>query len=68
MLLVCLCSVFFMLGFDRAISPGFFLEIVMRPSFRKGVNKRRSARGFRKQVGRTKAANLNGPNRGGYRF
>lgn len=40
----------------------------MRPSFRRGVNKGRSSRRFRKNVGRTKIANLNGPNRGGYRF
>lgn len=33
-----------------------------------GVNKGRSARKFRKQVGRVKAANMRGPMRGGFRF
>lgn len=32
------------------------------------VNKSRSARKFRGQVGRTKVANLRGPMRGGFRF
>lgn len=32
------------------------------------VNKAKSARKFRSQVSRTKAANMNGPMRGGYRF
>lgn len=32
------------------------------------VNKHRSARKFRRQVGKTKAANMRGPMRGGYRF
>lgn len=32
------------------------------------VNKSRSSRKFRKQVGRTKAANMRGPMRGGFRF
>lgn len=40
----------------------------MRPSARFGVNKPRSARRFRRNVSRTKMANMNGPNRGGYRF
>lgn len=35
---------------------------------RSGVNKRKSAGKFRSQVGRTKAANMRGPMRGGYRF
>ena len=32
------------------------------------VNKHRSSRKFRSQVGRTKAANMRGPMRGGFRF
>ena len=32
------------------------------------VNKHRSAKKFRKQVGHTKAANMRGPMRGGFRF
>lgn len=32
------------------------------------VNKHRSARKFRKQVGKTKIANMRGPMRGGFRF
>lgn len=32
------------------------------------VNKHRSARKFRSQSGRTKAANMRGPMRGGFRF
>lgn len=41
----------------------------MRPSFRSGVNKRRSARGFRKSSARTKAPNMRGGvMRGGIRF
>lgn len=40
----------------------------MRPMYRQGVNKRRGAKRFRKQIGRTKAANMRGPNRGGYRL
>lgn len=41
----------------------------MRPSSRGGVNKRRSARKFRRNVGRTKAANMRGqPMRGGIRL
>lgn len=35
---------------------------------RSPVNKSRSARKFRGQVGRTKAANMRGPMRGGFRF
>ncbi|WNK13384.1 MAG: hypothetical protein [Microvirus sp.] len=35
---------------------------------RHSVNKGRSARKFRGQVGRTKAANMRGPMRGGFRF
>lgn len=42
-----------------------FKEIIMR---RHPVNKSRSARKFRNQVGRTKAANMRGPMRGGFRF
>lgn len=33
-----------------------------------GVNKHRSARKFRGQVAHTKAANMRGPMRGGFRF
>ena len=40
----------------------------MRPLKRGGVNKRRSARKFRKHTMRTKAANMQGPNRGGWRL
>lgn len=40
----------------------------MRPSSRYGVNKGRSARKFRGQMGRTKRLNVIGPNRGGYRL
>lgn len=40
-----------------------------RPLSRKPVQKQKSARAFRKQVGRTKAANLRGnPMRGGIRL
>lgn len=35
---------------------------------RHSVNKSKSARKFRGQVGRTKSANLRGPMRGGFRF
>jgi len=35
---------------------------------RHSVNKHRSASKFRHQAGRTKAANLRGPMRGGFRF
>lgn len=40
----------------------------MYPSRRSGVNKGRSARKFRKQSGRTKAANIGGLARGGWRL
>lgn len=40
----------------------------MRVSGRKSVSKGRSARKFRSQVSRTKAANMSGPMRGGFRF
>lgn len=41
------------------------LEIVMK---RHAVNKFKSARKFRHQVGKTKVANMRGPMRGGFRF
>lgn len=40
----------------------------MRPSRRFGVNKSRSARKFRRHGMKTKAANMKGPNRGGWRL
>lgn len=41
----------------------------MRPSYRKPVNKGRSARGFRGQVARTHPMNMKGaPQRGGIRL
>lgn len=41
----------------------------MRPLYRSGVNKGRSARKFRSQVKRTKGANIQmGPMRGGWRL
>lgn len=40
----------------------------MRPVSRKPVSKHRSAAKFRKSVGRTKAANITGPMRGGIRL
>lgn len=40
----------------------------MVPSRRRGVNKGRSARRFRKQVRKTKAANMGGLARGGWRL
>ena len=40
----------------------------MRPLNRKPVNKFRSARKFRGQQRRTKAPNMSGPNRGGWRL
>lgn len=40
----------------------------MRPLKRKGVSKKGSARKFRRSVGRTKAANMKGPMRGGIRL
>lgn len=39
----------------------------MRPSRRYGVNKHRSANQFKRNSGRTKAANMN-PQRGGWRL
>lgn len=40
----------------------------MSPLRRGNANKRRSARTFRRHGRRTKAANMRGPNRGGYRL
>lgn len=40
----------------------------MRPLRRSGVNKKRSAKRFRKQSRRTKGANVRGVMRGGIRF
>ena len=40
----------------------------MKPLNRAGVSKGYSARKFRKQARRTKAANVRGPMRGGIRF
>lgn len=40
----------------------------MRPLKRGNISKRRSAKTFRKHGRRTKAANMKGPNRGGYRL
>lgn len=40
----------------------------MRPSRRFSVNKAASARKFRRATARTKAANINGPMRGGIRL
>lgn len=41
----------------------------MRPSFRRPVNKKRSARSFRKGASRTKSINMRGaPMRGGIRL
>lgn len=40
----------------------------MRPLSRGGANKHRSARSFRKNVSRTKGANLVAPMRGGWRL
>lgn len=40
----------------------------MRPSKRFSVNKGKSARSFRNQVGRTKMANMSMPMRGGIRL
>lgn len=40
----------------------------MSPSRRFGVDKRSSAKRFRKSVGRTKARNMVGPMRGGIRL
>lgn len=48
---------------------GPFKEFVMRPSSRRRVSKRASARKFRSNVARTKAANVSpGPMRGGIRL
>lgn len=42
---------------------------MLRPSSRRAVHKRGSARRFRRNVGRTKAANMRGaPMRGGIRL
>lgn len=40
----------------------------MRPLRRGGVNKRKSARRFRRHAGRTNARNMIGPMRGGIRL
>lgn len=40
----------------------------MRPSKRRGVNKYRSAKKFRRQAHRTKGANMGQVSRGGIRF
>lgn len=40
----------------------------MRPITRRPVNKQRSSGQFRRQVGRTKRANIPGVMRGGYRL
>ena len=40
----------------------------MKPSRRNNVNKRRSAKSFRRKTARTKAANIIGPMRGGIRL
>lgn len=40
----------------------------MRPLYRSGVNKARSAGSFRRQSRRTKARNMSGPMRGGIRL
>lgn len=41
----------------------------MRPVYRRGVNKRRSAKSFRRHSRRTKRANMRlNPDRGGYRM
>lgn len=42
--------------------------MIMKPVKRYSVNKRRSARSFRRDVGRTKAPNLQSPMRGGWRL
>jgi len=53
----------------RSRKTSFFLEVPMRPVKRGYVNKGQSARKFRGQAGRTKAANLRGaPMRGGWRL
>ena len=58
-LLVCV------LGCRPLLADSFFTEVIMR---RHSVHKGHSARKFRRQVGRTKIANLRGPMRGGFRF
>lgn len=40
----------------------------MRPLYRGGVNKRRSAGKFRRQTRRTNSRNMSGPMRGGIRL
>lgn len=46
-----------------------FMECdVMNPLKRRPVNKSKSAKGFRKSVGKTKPANLTNPMRGGIRL
>lgn len=40
----------------------------MRPNSRYGVNKRASAQRFRKDISRTKGANMQGLARGGWRL
>lgn len=47
----------------------FILEVVMRPLKRKHVNKAHSAKQFRRNAGRAKAANFSPmPMRGGWRL
>lgn len=41
---------------------------MLKPLRRKPVYKAASARKFRRQTSRTKAANMNGPQRGGWRM
>lgn len=54
---------------EPGVFPGFSLEIVMRPVSRRSVNKGRSARQFRGNTMRTRAANMNtAPMRGGIRL
>lgn len=48
--------------------PPHLPEPTMKPLARHHVNKHRSARKFRKQTSYTKAANMNGPMRGGIRL
>lgn len=43
-------------------------SMVMRPVSRRYVNKSRSARSFRKNVSKTKGANVRAPMRGGWRM
>lgn len=51
-----------------SISNFDFKEFIMRPSSRRGVSKRGSARSFRKHTMRTKSANMAAPMRGGWRL